>query len=193
MEGDYSMSPLGPEPPIDLSISRLDAYHSVVGAIASEWAALEFYMDYLVWQLARVEQHAGACITSQLNGTGPRMRTIVALLHLRNVPLEIVKKFNKFESGLFPIQTSRNRAVHDTWAYDQMNRISQLRIAITDKKVDFGITPVEFDDLVKIKERIQKIGAEFRMLLADVFELLPPSPGISPYIPSQTHLRQPSS
>jgi hypothetical protein len=154
-------------------------------------ASLEFYMDYLIWQLAKVEQKAGTCVTSQLNGHGPRMRSIVALLRFRGIPEDIVKSFTKFEGGLFKIQTARNRAVHDTWAYSG-NDVAQLRLAITDKHVDFGITPIDFDELVKTKEKIQKVGAEFRSLIADVFELFPPSPGISPYIPSQGDLRQPT-
>src|SRR5580658_5983411 len=104
-----------------IGFSILDAYHSVVGAIASEWASLEFYMDYTIWQLAKVEQKAGVCITSQLNGTASRMRSLIALLRLRNISEDIVKSFKSFEGRIQPLAIDRNRAVHDTWAFDQQN------------------------------------------------------------------------
>jgi hypothetical protein len=71
-------------------------------------------MDYLVWQLARVDQKAGTCITSQLNGVGARLRTIIALLRLREIDEGIVKKFQVFDGSIQDLLNKRNRAVHDT-------------------------------------------------------------------------------
>jgi hypothetical protein len=118
-----------------MAFGRIDSYYHQIGRVASAWASLEFTMDYLIWQLAKAEQKAGTCITSQLPGATARLRCIVALLHLREIPEELVKKFRSFEGSMQPLLIQRNRIIHDTWAYDGQSRIVQLRLAITRQKV----------------------------------------------------------
>jgi hypothetical protein len=143
---------------------------------------LEFYMDWLIWQLAKVEQKAGACLTSQLPGVGARMRVIIALLHLREIPEKIIKEFRTFEGYIQNLGQQRNRAVHDTWAM-AAEGVIQLRLAIVEKKLKFGATPVAINEILKTHDDILKAGDDFRSMCADILEILPPSPGIRPHIP----------
>jgi hypothetical protein len=184
MRGKDIMSDDNPEDTSDrLYISLLDAYHCMVGRIASQWSSLEFDMDYLIWQLAEVAQEPGTCITSQLNGTGARMRTIIALLGLRSVEEPIVKKFRSFEGHAQELSLLRNRIVHDTWAYGEPNKVVQLRLAIVNKQLDFGLKEIEFEEISKTLEKIAKAEASFRNLIGEIFEKRSPLPGIGPYIP----------
>jgi hypothetical protein len=178
MNSDTPKSPIPERPP-----PTLDRYYREVGRIASEWSSLEFTMDYLIWQLARVDQQPGTCITSQLNGVGARLRTIIALLRLRQIDETIVKKFQSFDGSIQYLLNERNRAVHDTWAMDSYNRAVQLRLAVTNKRLEFGITPINLEKLREIFNDITIKNADLRNLIAEAFEIWPPSPGISPYIP----------
>ncbi len=172
-----------------ITVPHLAAYLCMAGRVASEWASLEFYLDYLIWQLAKVEQKFGACMTSQIIGVGAKLRSTVALLRLREIPEATVKKFLQFEGYVQPLGLDRNRVVHDTWVYGSENKILQLRFAITEKRLEFGPTEIAFGGVVKIHEKIQKAGADLRNLIAEVFDVFSPSPGISPYLPRQTELR----
>lgn len=170
-------------PPFENLASRLDAYHAIVGRIASEWASLEFSMDCLIWQLARVDKKAGSCITSQITGTGTRMRIIIALLYMRSIKDDIIKKFRSFESDLFNDQLKRNRIIHDSWSYNENNQIGQLRNAIVNKKIDFSFIPIDFNELLKTHKDFALKSAEFRALMGNVFDVFPPSGHISVYLP----------
>ena len=94
---------------------NLKKFYPEVGRIAAIWAMLEFRMDQLIWDLACVEQSLGACITTQLNGPTPRLRTIKALSSLLGVTNEVMKKIDKFNHAIMKPQEERNRAIHDPW------------------------------------------------------------------------------
>src|ERR1700722_17968754 len=63
--------------------ARFDPYMRAVGKIATMWGALEFAINQAIWELCNVEAAAGACITSQLIGSGPRMRAFISLIDFR--------------------------------------------------------------------------------------------------------------
>ena len=86
---------------------HLKKFYPEVGRIASIWSMLELRMDQLIWDLAGVEQALGACITAQLNGPTPRLRSIKALVALLNVPDKTLTKINKFSSSI--VRTSRRK------------------------------------------------------------------------------------
>jgi hypothetical protein len=75
---------------------------------------------------------------------------------------------------------------------DAFNRVVQLRLAVTQKRLEFGTTPINLETLRKTYYDITVKDAELRNLLAEVFEIFPPFPGIPPYIPPKRGEHQPS-
>jgi hypothetical protein len=64
---------------------RFNKHMTALGHAVAAWAALEFAIGEAIWELANVEREAGACVTAQLVGPGPRVRALVALLELRGL------------------------------------------------------------------------------------------------------------
>jgi hypothetical protein len=153
--------------------------YSLVGRVASAAAHLEHTLDLIIWDLAGIDHHAGACITAQLSGAVPRYRTIIAQLTLKasNDPRyePFIKQTKYLMNHTHNPQDERNRIVHDPWylIVDPMpagllslgpnEKLAQFR-AMPQKDLNFGITEI---DLEKIEETIKAfIGLE-----AEAFKL----------------------
>ena len=65
---------------------RFEPFMTALGFVASTWAEYEATVNFRIWELANVEKMAGACITSQMIGPGPRFRCLLALLELSQGP-----------------------------------------------------------------------------------------------------------
>lgn len=144
----------------------LDHYHLEVGRVASAWAFLEFEIDQFIWELAGVEERAGACITTQLTGISARLRSAIALLHLRGAEEATVKSFKSFEGRIQEVLSARNRAVHDGWAISGTSA-AQMRVAIVKKQLEYGPHRVRPDDLLKTRHDINKARRQFRALAVE--------------------------
>ena len=48
-------------------------YYAAIGRVAAAWSHFETMMNLTIWELANVQQHLGACFTSQMIGPGPRI------------------------------------------------------------------------------------------------------------------------
>ena len=86
-----------------------------VGHISSSWARLEFLVDSTVWDLAKLPENVGACITANFMSVYPKLKALTALAHLNKVSDRTIKKLNRFRSNLYTTSEKRNRAVHDHW------------------------------------------------------------------------------
>src|SRR6266704_5852432 len=64
---------------IPMPIPRDHPHLALIGRIAVEWAAIEHQLDVIIWRLASLEPHVGACLTAQIMGVGPRFLTLIAL------------------------------------------------------------------------------------------------------------------
>jgi hypothetical protein len=145
-----------PSPEVHMTADEVEAFinehlqdfHAEIGRIASVWAMLEFRMDQLIWHLAGLEQTTGACLTTQMNGTTPRLRALKALLELRGSAPELLKQLNKFTGDIVAPQEDRNRAVHDPWFVGkETKRVSQIRKAVIGNRTIYERLPVQLDEL----------------------------------------------
>lgn len=89
---------------------------AAIGRVASAWSQFEYLLDASIWNLAKVDANAGACITSQLFGPARRLDAIVALAALNKTDDSTISKLNKLAKRALDLADKRNRAVHDTWA-----------------------------------------------------------------------------
>jgi hypothetical protein len=130
---------------------HLKKYHEQSGRIASVWAMLEFRMDQMIWWLAGVEQTFGACITTQLNGPMPRLRTLKTLLEVRGYPKTSIGRLNKLSGDLVGPYEARNRTIHDPWfVAAKTKRVSQMRVAAIKNKIVYENLPVTLEELGEI-------------------------------------------
>jgi len=90
----------------------------LVGHIASEWAHLEHILDEIIWNLSKIDQKKGACVTAQLMGTGPRCRAIVSLCTISGIDDEMIAKVRSFMGSCERASEHRHRIVHDPWYVD---------------------------------------------------------------------------
>jgi hypothetical protein len=54
--------------------------YRLIGRVAAGWSNLEHTLDRIIWLLVPGVSSEAACVTSQLMGTAPRYRTIIAQL-----------------------------------------------------------------------------------------------------------------
>jgi hypothetical protein len=148
---------------------HLKEYHLEIGRIASVWAMLEFRMDQLIWHLINIEQTLGACLTTQFNGTAPRLRAIKSIIEFRGSIPGLITKLNKFTGDIIEPQEARNRAVHDPWFVAKESKIAtQLRKATIKNKIVYESVPVDLAELKAVYDDSKNILVRFNGLRDEI-------------------------
>lgn len=134
---------------VDAFVDRhLKKFYAEVGKLAAIWAMVEYRMDQLIWHLSGVDQTLGACVTTQLNGTAPRLRAIKAMAELRGYSPDIITKLNKFGAEIISPQEYRNRAIHDPWFVGENTKeVHQIRKATINNKIMYGKVVISLKEL----------------------------------------------
>jgi hypothetical protein len=158
------------EPEVEAFVNEhLKDFHSEIGRIASVWAMLEFRMDQLIWHLAELEQTTGACLTTQMNGTTPRLRALKALMELRGSAADLITKLNKFTAELVEPQEDRNRAIHDPWFVGGISKeVSQIRKAIVRNKVVYERISVKLEEVRATYRASKSVLVRFNTLRDEI-------------------------
>ena len=155
---------------------NLRKFYPEVGRITAVWAMLEWTMDRLIWDLAGVEQMLGACITTQLNGPTPRLRTIKALAALLGAPDTTLTKINKFGRTIITPQEERNRAVHDAWFVGMKTKnVSKMTVAVVDNRLTFAQQVTTVESLKETLRKSKMVLTEFNVLVEDIRASVQPS------------------
>jgi hypothetical protein len=155
---------------------NLRKFYPEVGRIAAVWAMMEWTMDRLIWDLAGVEQQLGACMTTQLNGPTPRLRTIKALAALLGAPQSTLTKINKFGRTMIAPQEERNRAIHDAWFVGMQTKVvHKMTVATIDNRLTFEQKQSTVASLRETFDRSKKILMEFNSLVAEIRSSVQPT------------------
>lgn len=146
-----------------------------IGTVASAWARFEYRTTQILWHLANVDIHAGACISAQIQSQPNRLRALCALVALRGGDEHpLVGDINAFSVKADKLIRQRNRFVHDPWIYKTSGQ-PPIRVEVTaDRKLRYATVETslpEMDELVsKIQDAIQELE---RLYLRIRFELPP--------------------
>jgi hypothetical protein len=154
---------------------------TLTGRVADTWAQFEFHIDRTIWQLASLNDAAGACLTAQFIGVHPRFRALSSLMRLHGVQDgELTKELASIEGTSQSIADDRNRMIHDPWMYQVTNDRSiptkhgKLRITAK-KKLDFSFIPVTDGQieslLAKIKSHTKRFHRFAELLRAELGKL----------------------
>lgn len=167
------MSDAAPFPPS----SKMSPYLECVGRISIGVSFFELQLNRAIWHLANVEQHAGACITAQFIGPGPRFRAIQALLGFRGASKELVKTFDNLRQDAESVARERNRFVHDPALMDQEGGFVRFEVT-ADRKLHFGMEAVTLADFEKLEKKVNDIRVRFDKEFNDALVQLPPFPNL---------------
>ena len=157
--------------------SVMTDYYTGVGRIAVAWAFFETHVNRAIWELANVEQYAGACITSQIIQSGPRFRALIALVNFRGGKAGTIKKLNSMSNGVDSLARRRNRFAHDPAAPDEQGNFHRLEIT-ADRKLEFAMLPSEIAQLERLENDIKAMTERFYRLYREILAELPPFPNI---------------
>ena len=157
--------------------------YRLIGRVAAGWSNLEHTLDRIIWLLVPGVSSEAACVTSQLMGTAPRYRTIIAQLTLRGrqtadpIFNKLIDRTNKLISSTHGPQEKRNRIIHDAWYYDtSRDQHAQFR-AWPAKELRFGIDPVDLQGIESTLADIEKLYARAEELFTEIKSVIsPPSP-----------------
>jgi hypothetical protein len=115
-------TPLGTPLPILHELMQRHAaltekHYSMIGRVAAEWSYFEALLDQWCIAFAKVDRHAGVCLTSQALGLR-KLDAFMALAKQRGIDGRTATDLNKFRKRAKGLSEQRNRAVHDPWCLD---------------------------------------------------------------------------
>ncbi len=87
-------------------------YLTLVGDIATQFAAFESVVDETIWTIANLNRRMGACITSQIISVHTKFRILRALLHEVEAQPSINQQLNDLEERARKNSDHRNKYVH---------------------------------------------------------------------------------
>lgn len=155
-----------------------DTHYAAIGRVANAWSTLEFYMDKFIWGLASIADPVGACIAAQLIGPGPRLRAMVALMHLRGADQALIKEMNTFSGPIQGVASERNRWAHDPlFVDDETGVVSRYQVS-ADRKLVYELIDVDLKQLKVLETKIWATVREFTGLADRIAAVLPPRPDI---------------
>jgi hypothetical protein len=156
--------------------ARFDPFMRALGHVANGWSEYEHLINNFIWELANVEKIAGACITSQMIGPGPRFRCLLALLKFRNAPQGLIDGFNSHHTDAEKISRQRNRYMHDPILLDhETGQVKRMEIT-ADKHVKQHFSDIEVKELSNFLKKIGALQGAFATLYERAQVELPPWP-----------------
>jgi hypothetical protein len=170
-------------PEADWYDSRFDPYMLAVGKIAVIWAHLEFAINQAIWELENVESGAGACVTAQLIGPGPRMRAFITLIDYRcndpktNAEIKLLNDFNRLSQKIDGLGRQRNVYLHQGAVIEEGGKIKRVHIS-ADKKLEFDFVPADIENMEKLSNDIRNTRIKFEAIFERAQAALPPWPRI---------------
>lgn len=165
------------DPDDDLLLNYIDLHHGAAIARAiSAWAHLEYKIDEMIWELARLEPEQGACLTAQYGSVNSRFNALMSLCRVEKVKPKFISKLNSFKTKALAAADLRNRIVHDPWGSTFKSK-KHYRLQKTAKAtLDYSYKPVSEEDINKIEKTIESLIEEFRLVRTEILHAFWSSP-----------------
>ncbi len=152
--------------------------YQLIGLVASDWAALELYINESIWELSEVEPAYGACLTAQIYAINGRLNALLALLKKRRADKHTITLVNKFAESVRGPSDKRNRIVHDPWGFSTLDG-SPSKIEITaNKKLVFRLRNVDIAEIERDQKAVHNCVLEFVGIRDRIFAEIPSLPEI---------------
>jgi hypothetical protein len=151
------------EPSIHSPLPHDSPIHNLVGRIAANWSQVEHLLDLIIWQLARLDDPTGACLTGQIIGSFGRIYAIKALCIHRGLSVSVLDQVGILGKNLKGIQDRRNRILHDPWYFEIATQQTEQYKSMARDEFLSGFYKVDEAYLQKtlasIGRRIDMVGA----------------------------------
>jgi hypothetical protein len=133
-----------------------------IGRITNAWAHFEFAIDRTTWDVCDLPHQLGACLTAQIHSARDKMNALIHACALRQFPEGLNEELREFRDKVAgPLQTKRNRVVHDTRMIKQSTQTIE-RLQITARsKLTFGFTPEPTAELCDLRREIEAMIYRF--------------------------------
>jgi hypothetical protein len=153
---------------------KMETHYAAVGKTASTWAEFEHRIQWAIWNLARLDNLTGACITTQIGNSARLLDAVIALLRLRDAPEAVVRPVSKFAEKVARKQRQRNRIVHDPWSFRIPSGEAHRFEVSAHREVISGAVPHSTTQITGFIKEVTALLEEFDSLLSRVS--LPSSP-----------------
>jgi hypothetical protein len=159
-----------PYPPVSL----MDAYYVGVGRISAAIAHLDLRISLAIWELANVQQKAGACITAQFIAPYPRLLALASLVAYRSAPQDAIDELNRLIRDIRGVAGERNRVSHDPGFLSPDADGGYQRFQITaDRTLIFEMQPDALGKMQKLERDIREVTVRFNDWKVRTFAALP--------------------
>lgn len=141
-----------------------------VGRVASNWARFETVIDMAIWHVAKIDDHSGACITSQITGVGRKLDALISLMRYHHSDdVSTLKCLGQLITKSHELGEKRNRTIHDQWrAIEGL----PVRLEITARKrLIFEPVPVSVSYLSQLADDITDCTNELFKMMRPYLEL----------------------
>jgi hypothetical protein len=157
------------EEPEELLLTYHDPHHAAaIFAAISEWARFEYAIDKLIWELARLEEQQGACLTAQFSNAAARIDALIALARVQGISATLIAKLNGIRHDMFGLREQRNRFVHDPWFCAHPSQ-QHYRLELTAKaKLVHAYKPVSEDEAKSVCSNIEALNRRFEEIRSEI-------------------------
>jgi hypothetical protein len=146
-------------------------FYAEIGKVAAEWAQFEHILDLIVWDLAKIPQAEGSCITGAFQSYISRFDAINALADLQGIDKKILNQIDTLLRHARGAAKARNRIVHDAWYEEKVTgQLGQFRSqSLKDKQTQrFGIRDIDRKEVEQLLAQIQRRIAEAHELRQEI-------------------------
>lgn len=157
--------------PEELLLTYHDPHHAAaIFAAISEWARFEYAIDKLIWELARLEEEQGACLTAQFSNATARLEALISLARVQGISAKNLMKLNGIKAEMHGLRDQRNRFVHDPWFLGHPSQ-QHYRLELTAKgKLVHAYKPVSEDEARAVCSNIEALNNRFSEIRSAVLE-----------------------
>lgn len=157
------------EPDDDAYLNFIDPYLGAgIARAISAWARLEYEIDEMIWELARLEPEIGACLTAQFQNVSTRFHALISLARLQNVSEHHITMLNRFAGKANDLATERNRIVHDPWVFGHKTKKLYRLQKTARAKLDYSYKLVTEVELNALEARVVSTMDQFLDLRREI-------------------------
>jgi hypothetical protein len=136
-----------------------NGYLMLVGEIATNYSAFEHVIDRAIWHLASLDERTGSCITTQIISVGTRFKILIALMHEREMPKNLLDEADAILRTAIKTSQFRNKYVHSPLevAIVKGALVPMRNHRVVEKMLQSELVPYEKSDMQKTSVRCQEL------------------------------------
>ena len=145
-------------------VEKSQPHYAAIGLVAAHWAYFEAVIDDWCLRLANIPAQPGACLTSQIMGSGRKLDAFISIVGLLGIKTPSAKSLAMFAQRTAGLAEQRNRAAaHDPWDLTDPDNPYRLEVTAR-KKLRIHWVRVSTDELNRLAGNIKTLTNDFEEL-----------------------------